>query len=287
MNALDEPLDTPPTRRILPPHWRPFMREADLARMCLAAGLNALARANHMNTGLYNQAFFNTSIGLERMMKLIYLIDHALSNDGDLPTQAIMRNDLKHDLVKLWGKVEAIRDRLADEGQAFKYSLPDAEATRRIIGVLAEFARSTRYYNLDYLVGSKSIGSDPVKSWATEVGRYLVGSYPERLRKRDEDYAEVAEALVGDSASVLQESEDGTALLTVTDAILHGRRGEWIQKEATFHSATIVRELLQVLWPLNDRARRGSVIELPNLFEYFIVFNNPDSYLKGRRTFIG
>jgi len=56
-------------QRELPPGWRPFMREADLTRTALATGLNALAKANHMQGGFYNQAFFNISIGLERLLK--------------------------------------------------------------------------------------------------------------------------------------------------------------------------------------------------------------------------
>jgi len=72
------------------------MREADLTRMTLATGLNALAKANHKQSGLYNQAFFNIAIGFERLMKLIILIEYGLTHDGaffseeDLRTRSAM-----------------------------------------------------------------------------------------------------------------------------------------------------------------------------------------------------
>ena len=44
--------------------WRALQREAQLAAEQLAAGVTALGRANHAQTGLYSQAFFGLSVGL-------------------------------------------------------------------------------------------------------------------------------------------------------------------------------------------------------------------------------
>src|SRR5438105_1777954 len=111
--------------RRVPEAWRPFMREADLARGCLGLGLEALVKANHMEKGRFANAFFNLSVGLERLMKLIYLIDFALRNEGSYPTEALMRERLGHDLVKLYEEAQAIRDRLLEEGETFSWQLPD------------------------------------------------------------------------------------------------------------------------------------------------------------------
>ena len=76
----------------------------------------------------------------------------------------------------------------------------------RIVSVLGEFAKTTRYYNLDYLTGRRDRGRDPLVAWTDDVARYLMSDYPARLRQRDEDWAEVADELMGGRAIVRNES---------------------------------------------------------------------------------
>lgn len=272
--------------RSLPPSWRPFMREADIARMCFATGLNSLAKANHMQAGFYTQAFFNISTGLERLLKLIFLIDFALAHGGSFPTEGVLRNRFGHDLEKLFEEALTIRRRLQDAGETFTWDLVESDIARRIIKVLSEFAQSTRYYNVDYLVGARRIGRDPIQAWAVDVGEYLARRYPARRRARDEAWASEAQELLSGKALLLQQAEDGRPIRTVQEAVLHGRLGEWVQRTATFHCATIVRHLVEVLIVLNDRCGPGKTLELPFLWEFFTVFCNDDRVLKGRVTFL-
>ena len=97
----------------MPDHWRPYLREAALIRTCLNTGLNSLARANHADTGLYSQAFFNLHAGLERLLKLVYIIDVALTNDGTVPTDEDLRKRFGHDLVPLFAMAGEVRSRLS------------------------------------------------------------------------------------------------------------------------------------------------------------------------------
>lgn len=105
----------------MPDHWRPYLREAALIRTCLHTGLNALARANHADTGLYAQAFFSVHAGLERLLKLIYVIDSALTHGGTLPTDEDLRRRFGHDLVPLFAMAADVRDRLEADGHAFRW----------------------------------------------------------------------------------------------------------------------------------------------------------------------
>jgi hypothetical protein len=270
----------------VPESWRPLLREADLARHCLASGLRALLLANHMEKGLFSAAFFNLSMGLERLLKLIYILDRAVRSDGVYPSNDDLRNRFGHDLAKLYEEALAIRAQLADEGEQFDWVLPDPELTRRIVAVLTEIAKITRYYNLDYLTGRRNRGRDPIEAWTDEVARYLMSEYPARLRRRDEDWAAVADELTGNWTVVRQESESGLSIETVSGSILHGRRGEWIQRQATSHCAFIVRDLAELLWVLEHRARVNHVIELPALHEFFAHFNNDDRCLGRRRSYL-
>jgi hypothetical protein len=276
----------PSLRRQMPDHWRPYLREAALIRTCLDTGLTALARANHADTGLYAQAFFSVHAGLERLLKLIYVIDSALTHGGTLPTDEDLRRRFGHDLVPLFAMAADVRDRLEADGHAFRWGLVDAEVAGRIIGVLAEFGKASRYYNLDYLVGSKRTSRDPVAAWATEVGAYLIKDYPSRRAAADAGLADFAHEVLGDRSSVVRDSETGDAIADVRSEVLHGRRGEWVQEAATFHAATIVRYLAEILRALNTRCLRGDALELPFLWEFFGQYNNGDRDLRGRRTFL-
>lgn len=270
----------------MPPAWRPFMREAELTRQLLAAGLASLVKANHMDKGRFSRAFFELSIGLERLLKLVYLVDHATLNAGRLPTDKEMRTRFGHDLTQLYVAAGGIRRRLIDEGEEFEWRLPDVGLTERIVAVLAEFAKATRYYNLDFLLGASKLGRDPIVAWNDDVARYLMSEYPARLRQRDEAWAREADALLAGRALMLQETEGDATIDSVEASVLHGRRGEWIQRQATFHCAAIVRELVETLLVLSHRAQVGGHLQLPALHEYFALYCNDDRYLKGRRTFL-
>ena len=47
--------------------------EASLTASLLGNGLNALRKADLYNKGLYYQAFFSLSIGIERLLKIIVI----------------------------------------------------------------------------------------------------------------------------------------------------------------------------------------------------------------------
>ena len=78
-----------------------------------------------MQSGLYNQAFFNISIGLERLLKLIVLIEHGLTHKGVFPTEDDLRNGFGHDLQRLFDGAITIRDRLQAQGHKFGWELVD------------------------------------------------------------------------------------------------------------------------------------------------------------------
>lgn len=206
------------------------MREAEIARYSLASGLHSLARANYADKGLFTHAFFNLATGLERMMKLVFLIDHALMNAGAFPTNDVMQNRFRHDLVKLYEAAKTTRARLLADGDDIHWTLPDEVLASRIIGVLGEFNSQTRYHNLDFLVGRTKLGRDPLEAWADDVARYLMSDYPARLRRRDEAWADEASQLLDGRIVMRHTSEDRRSIEDVSTAVLHGRRGEWVSE---------------------------------------------------------
>ncbi len=131
--------------------WRAVQREAQLAAEQAAHGVTVLGRANHAQTGLYTQAFFGLSIGLERMGKLIFLTDHAIRSDGAFPTDQDLRK-IGHDLASLLAKCEAIGAGLSQDRDYMAW--PSDAIHRGIEDVLSLFATKLRYYNLNHLAGA-------------------------------------------------------------------------------------------------------------------------------------
>jgi hypothetical protein len=87
-------------------------------------------------------------------------------------------------------------------------------------------------------------------------------------------------------ASVLAETEDGRPIDDLAEAARHGLRGEFIQAEATFHAASVVRYLAEILGDLCMLGGAGTPVEVPHLNEFVSVFNNEDRDLRRRKTFL-
>lgn len=242
MGLTDKVTAVAETHSPYPPQWISLIREVSLAEMCVANGLYHLGKADHMSTGKYSLAFFDTSTGLERLMKVLFLIDYALRWDGKFPSQAVLKNEIGHDLDKLWGESKSIRQRLEADGNEFRFEMPDPRLADLIVEVLGEFARRTRYYNLDYLTGSGNIDDDPLKMWWSTVGTYLLEGYPASRRSKDEQAAAFYEATLGKHAFVHQIRLDGQHVSDIGQAALVGSQGKWVQERARFHVATLVRQ---------------------------------------------
>jgi hypothetical protein len=284
--AHDDDIRASIPQRVAPESWLPWKREADLARMCIGTGLGSLVKANHMEHGFYNQAFFNLSNGLERLLKLIVLIDFAIENDGSFPSNAVLKQRYGHAIDDLHDAGCEVRRRLEGGGASFRWGPPEAVVTERIIRVLADFAQNHgRYYNLDYLTGATRIGREPIDAWFAEVNTLLAERCPPRTAARFAADAELVGTMLEGHISLVQTTESGVPLHSAADAALHGRMVEWVQQLATFHCATIVRFHIETLWKLESVAHRAG-IDVPFLHEFFSMYYNDDALLRRRKTFL-
>lgn len=79
---------------------RLLANEASLTSSLLGNGLNALRKASIYNKGLYYQAFFSLSIGVERLLKIIIITQYRSEHNGDFPVDIDMKK-IGHNLIKL------------------------------------------------------------------------------------------------------------------------------------------------------------------------------------------
>ena len=145
-----------------------MQQEGYLFRSCLSEGLTALRNANIHDIGQYYIAFFQLSIGLERLMKVIIILEYAATHDLTFPTTALLRG-LGHDLHELVAGVQRIQASWPSHPLSFLIS---STIEWEILDHLNEFAKGARYFNLDRITAHTS-RVDPLRRWKFILERII------------------------------------------------------------------------------------------------------------------
>jgi hypothetical protein len=260
---------------ITDPRFITFNREAELAKRLTCSGLTALRSATPARPGIYYDAFFGLSIGLERLTKIAWLINECIQRNGTFPTDKDLRS-VGHDIQALIRKTQLIQIRSG-------CSLPSDRVTDHIIEFLSDFAKGSRYYNIDFLVGGKSGNvSDPIKRWHAKVGAAIL-ALPEIKAKRPRLEAKAQQlADLISPAIVFTTAADGTTLSTVSELSISESEAREINKQAQWKTLAIVRFLSLVIIELAISA--GSHNFIPDMREHFGFFCGDDTTLHRYKT---
>jgi hypothetical protein len=267
------------------PLWIAFCREAAIAGQSISSGLESLRKANYAATGHYSHAFFSLSIGLERMGKLIFIVDQMIKNNGATPTDQDLRTRFGHKIEKIFEYVETVHCALPDQDE--RYPLAADGIERQIVKFLSDFGETTRYYNLDLISGAanKKHSYDPVAAWDLKIGTLIYNKhYSSNRQKRDLAVARQMHEYLSPLMHVMHTSEQGDPLTSVEAASLQTGKNRILQKYGTFYTAKICRFFFMVIYQLHrDSMKTG--LQIPFLDEFFFPFMNDDSYLINRKTF--
>lgn len=195
-----------------------FQQEGFLARSSLLAGLNALRKANidDTNKGLFYSAFFELSIGFERLMKLVLVIEYMSKNDLKPMTDQELKNEYGHKIKSLYTSCAKLNEELGNPNNEF-YGEDSFEWN--IIHFLHEFALSARYYNLSKLT-NRNKTNDPLSEWwslLTCVIHSDVSS--KKLEKIQSESLDYCDRFAGNSFTMMRDL-DGQ-LMTTLDAIMY------------------------------------------------------------------
>jgi hypothetical protein len=263
--------------------WHALGREAELAAEQIAVGVTALGKANHAQLGIYTQAFFGLSIGLERLAKLIIVADHAISHSGAFPTDDELRS-IGHDIAGLL-------DRCAELSSKHRSSKPYCERPtdtihHGVVATLTEFAKLSRYHNLDLIVGGKAARlPEPVAAWWDRVGNpILTRHYSDRQRAKDDAQSAAMAELLGPVTYVLHHAEDTTPITDMATLMTRGGATRIVQKYGRLYVFQIVRWLAYLMSDLARGARTADIEPLFGIEEPFVLFLNDDRYFLGRST---
>ena len=168
--SLTATRDTP-----LPRTFLLLQQEGHLIHSALTNGLTALSRANVHDKGNCYAAFFQLSIGMERLMKAALFADYLVSNDDSPPPNLRSKG---HDLERMLDDLQTMGSPAAER---FRGLARKGTIGRDILHFLNCFGRRTRYFNLDGLTSSSDL--DPLQSWNRLMSRILTEEVPERTIK--------------------------------------------------------------------------------------------------------
>lgn len=190
-----------------------LQHEADLAEGCLAVGLTALRNATVADKRGFYSGFFNTTIAFERLMKMIVVVDHMLSNDFTAPTKKELK-EYGHNLETLYQSSATAVLKYDIEN----FDLPtNGSIEYKILEMFSEFAMYARYYNLDSLGAGATANTDPLSAWERIVNDVVENDVPQKqLKSRLEKIGHLVELIEDHTFSI--NSGMGGESLTLLEA---------------------------------------------------------------------
>lgn len=254
------------------PTWHLLEQEGLLAQACLCNGLTALRRANLGDKkGLFYSAFFELSIGIGRVLKLILILDH-MARSQLVPPDSKTVEDYGHKLRALFDAAKAVcaaRNVTALDGFQ-PNSLPI-----EILGFLDDFAHpGGRYSNINKLTGHRHQAMlDPIARWGEIASQIMSTQATHRERELAQLNGRVASIAFGEAAASLM-SDLNQQQMDV--APLHVRASELdtAAKYAIYALVTLIAALRDVIdslcneaWAINPTGKSGAT-EVPVMKEF-------------------
>lgn len=127
--------------------------------------------------------FFLISTAIERMLKLVIIIDHMRRNQMSPPSFKTIRN-YNHNIDGLFDDCAKIAESIG----LSDFKLPgEGSVERDIMDFMMKFANGVRYFNIDSLTGEKPKVPCPITQWDVILARLLFERDGEKSSEPPED----------------------------------------------------------------------------------------------------
>lgn len=257
-------------------------KEAQFTGEMICAGYTQIRKANYAKRGIYFQAFTSLSTGFERIGKLCYLLIYAIEHDGSFPTDKHMKNEIGHDIIKLYKKILDFKIK-----NNIEYNfLQDLDKTiyQNILNVLSRFGKGDRYANIDLLINNRAY-EDPISVWYRDVDLVI---FQEKISDKKKDKiktnAALIHALTSEFVMIAHKDEDGAEINEAYEGSFRTGLNDAVASYRQLYVFHIIRFFAESLQEIESIARRKHFFEIPYFNEIFRVFYNDDSYFKNRKT---
>ncbi|WXG51721.1 MAG: hypothetical protein RNU03_12895 [Candidatus Sedimenticola sp. (ex Thyasira tokunagai)] len=216
-----------------------LQQEGHLMSTCLATGLTELRAAHVHNKGAFYSSLFNLSIGLERLLKSIVVIEHMIRNNLIPPSKKQLKQ-YGHDISELY-------DKSVEIGLNHSNKVPERNGLHEIeqetIRLLSEFAQTSRYHNLDAL-SNQSKFDDPLMHWNNIIMNILETDVTKHQKEKVLNQARSVAGAIEENTATIMQGLDKSSLSTVQALALPG-----LHEQA---SKFAVYRIIKIISPLRD-----------------------------------
>lgn len=259
---------------IFSPEGQLIHHETYLIEACLSNGLTSLRKADLNKRGEFYSAFFNLSIGIERMLKITLIIDYMVKNNLQCPTSNRIRK-LSHDILKLILKAnECCSDNVN------QLDIIQGKTSYEIITFLDTFASKSRYYNLDSLSSRQSL-IDPLSHWCKILHTIYKNEISEKKKNKINAISVKMGSTIDRIAYVLADDLEQNALNPVT-VFSEPQIIETATPYAIWHIVEILQQIRDIQFHLSDIAYGMCVPKekpkIPYMRESYTFLNWDKSY---------
>lgn len=267
---------------ILSKNFNALLKEAQFTLEMLGSGATQIRKANHTAKGTYFQALTSLSTGIERIGKLCLILDHYIETSGQFPSYDQMKNEIGHDIEKIYKKSQyIIKDRAITLEHLQALEDPVHQA---ILRSLSNFAKGDRYSNINFITGSTRI-RDPIADWFIGVDKKIYDiSVSDAKKAQVAHQARVIDQLIGDVSYVLQSSETGDEINDMETASRVAGASAAIAPYRQLNVLQVIRYWTELLQELQYIAHSLPGADIPHFSEMFARFGNDDSFLRTRKT---
>lgn len=235
-------------RAKLPPSYSLLEQEGFLIRSCIGIGLTDLRSAHVHNKGAFYSFLFNLSIGLERLLKALIIIEYIVMNNLAVPT--------KKQLKSYGHNIEELYDQCVLIAKARNVEVPDRNCLnsiqKEIILLLSDFAQTSRYHNLDALNPSY-VGTDPLEHWGQILTAILEYDVPKAQKEKILRQSNLMATAIDDMTFTLMHGLDKKPLSTEEALALPGLHDQ-AAKYAVLHVVNILSPLRDLISELSYQA---------------------------------
>lgn len=140
-----------------------LQQEGHLARASLLTGIDLLLKANldERKIGNFYSSFFQLTIGIERILKLVVIANHMLENNYKPPTDGELKSKYGHNIKATYLYALSVRNKWGHKKVAPPIS---GSIEDNILDFLEKFANKARYYNLREL-NNTTADRGPLGDW--------------------------------------------------------------------------------------------------------------------------
>ena len=256
-----------------------LLKESQFTREMLCAGYTQIRNANIAQKGIYFQAFTSLSTGIERIGKIILLLDYAINNNGCFPDMNYMK-EKGHDIEKIYYIVEEIKNK---NNFILRYLQElNRDIYLDIIRILSRFGKGERYSNIDLLVNSRSY-NDPISEWYDKIDKYIIkNNIKESKIEKIKNQARLTNNLISSFSSVYFINENEKIIDTPYEMWLESNINTLTGTYRQLYVYQIIRYFVEILFSIKRNI--GNTLVIPDFWEIFRLFNCEDDFVKSRKV---